>query len=395
MNRLTLIIVLLFALAISAYSQSINKISTHCPSPSTDYSSVLIKNSGNVFVDPCIGGSTFFSQIVDFTNATVILPGGGSAVSGTGTTNFLSRWTNGAAGVLGNTPNSWDGTTYTWNRDALNCQFCMTFAPSLTSNGAFFVGRSSTGRYISLDGTTNTAAIGALTVSLGDIGGLANSTTIQLNDAANSITLNGNPIFASTNANSAVYLNSAKALGSVALTNGQLLIGSTGAIPSAAAITAGTGIAVTNGAGTITIASNGALANSAFLASNYTNATAGFTNTTLSMTLTAAKTYAFACQVFASNSTAADGFQIDFAGGSATATTFVAGSNTTLVTGTTSTLAGTFSNATLTGTNLVSINGTIVVNAGGTFILRGAEVAHTVGTLSFLTGSRCSASLLN
>lgn len=40
-----------------------------------------------------------------------------------------------------------------------------------------------------------------------------------------------------------------------ALTNGQLPIGSTGNAPSAATITAGTGISVTNGAGSITIAS--------------------------------------------------------------------------------------------------------------------------------------------
>lgn len=39
-----------------------------------------------------------------------------------------------------------------------------------------------------------------------------------------------------------------------ALTNGQLLIGSTGAVPVAASLTAGTGITVTPGAGTITIA---------------------------------------------------------------------------------------------------------------------------------------------
>lgn len=41
------------------------------------------------------------------------------------------------------------------------------------------------------------------------------------------------------------------------LTNGQLLIGSTGADPVAASITQGSGITVTNGAGTITIAATG------------------------------------------------------------------------------------------------------------------------------------------
>jgi hypothetical protein len=45
---------------------------------------------------------------------------------------------------------------------------------------------------------------------------------------------------------------------SLALTNGQLAIGSTGADPSAATLTAGTGVTITNGAGTITIASSGA-----------------------------------------------------------------------------------------------------------------------------------------
>lgn len=40
--------------------------------------------------------------------------------------------------------------------------------------------------------------------------------------------------------------------------NGQLLIGHTGANPNAATLTASTGITITNGTGTITIASNGA-----------------------------------------------------------------------------------------------------------------------------------------
>lgn len=40
---------------------------------------------------------------------------------------------------------------------------------------------------------------------------------------------------------------------SLALTNGQLAIGSTGADPSAATITAGTGISISNGAGSITV----------------------------------------------------------------------------------------------------------------------------------------------
>lgn len=50
------------------------------------------------------------------------------------------------------------------------------------------------------------------------------------------------------------------AITSLALTNGQLAIGSTGADPSAATLTAGTGVTITNGAGSITInAAGGAL----------------------------------------------------------------------------------------------------------------------------------------
>ena len=43
------------------------------------------------------------------------------------------------------------------------------------------------------------------------------------------------------------------AITSIALTNGQLAIGSTGADPSAATLTAGSGVTITNGAGSITV----------------------------------------------------------------------------------------------------------------------------------------------
>lgn len=58
------------------------------------------------------------------------------------------------------------------------------------------------------------------------------------------------------------------------LTNGQLLIGSTGADPSAAAITQGSGITVTNGAGSITIAASGGSGALTFIASVTASASA-------------------------------------------------------------------------------------------------------------------------
>ncbi len=60
-------------------------------------------------------------------------------------------------------------------------------------------------------------------------------------------------------------------LASQALTNGQVLIGSTGAQPVAATLTAGAGISVTNGAGTVTIAASGSpAANLSTKLANYT-----------------------------------------------------------------------------------------------------------------------------
>lgn len=58
--------------------------------------------------------------------------------------------------------------------------------------------------------------------------------------------------------NHAVLIGAASnGITSLALTNGQLAIGSTGADPTAATLSAGTGISITNGAGSITISSSG------------------------------------------------------------------------------------------------------------------------------------------
>lgn len=59
---------------------------------------------------------------------------------------------------------------------------------------------------------------------------------------------------ADTVTNHSVLIGGASnAITSLALTNGQLAIGSTGADPSAATLTAGTGVSITNGAGSITV----------------------------------------------------------------------------------------------------------------------------------------------
>jgi hypothetical protein len=62
-----------------------------------------------------------------------------------------------------------------------------------------------------------------------------------------------------TAVNSATYVTTSAGVTefSGVMTNGQVIVGSTGATPTAATITAGAGISVTNGAASITIASTG------------------------------------------------------------------------------------------------------------------------------------------
>lgn len=352
-----------------SYAQRINKISSNCAKPSLFFSSIIAVNVGDIIYTPCAGRSSIFNGIVDFSGATIV-PGSGM-VTGSGTTNFIPRWTNGTLSMLGDTPFDWNGTTYRFRNTALTSTFA-SFASGLTLINS-----------------------GAGTASIGELDGSGFGTALTVNDPSATVSITSGAALVADIIRPAI-IGSAGAIGSVTLPYKSVFIGNTtnNSAQLTGTFTANRVITFPDATGTVLL-NTSAVSNSAFLTSNYTNATAGFTNTNLSLVLAAGKTYSFGCQVFASNSTAVDGFQIDFAGGTTTITSFIAGSSTTLVTGVTTTLAGTFSNATLTGSNLVSINGTITVNAGGTFVLRGAEVAHTTGTLSFLAGSRCQANLLN
>lgn len=71
---------------------------------------------------------------------------------------------------------------------------------------------------------------------------------------------NGGTASTTFSINGAVFSNTTTtgALQSATLTNGQILIGSTGAAPAAASLTAGSGIAITPGAHSIEIATTGA-----------------------------------------------------------------------------------------------------------------------------------------
>jgi hypothetical protein len=131
------------------------------------------------------------------------------------------------------------------------------------------------------------------------------------------------------------------------------------------------------------------------LAADYTSATASFTATALSVTVTSGRKYTFRVVLQLNDSTAADGAKIDFNGGTATATDFWAhcvlyDTTTTIQDSSVVTaLATAFSKTTLSGTGAQVWNceGSFEPSGNGTFIVRGSQVAHSTGTLTIKRGS--------
>lgn len=438
MKKILFAILFTLLIAASGYAQQVGQITQRCPAPNGNfYAFNRIETIGDITYTPCPSRSSIFTGIVDFSGATIVLPG---FVTGSGTTNFIPRWTNGAGSVIGNTPFSWNGTLYSFQNTALNATFTQTFTPSNSTTGVFRVGDANTFTLITQsDGSNisscvtcslgdtrtigngtemlltdnnkafvfNTTGSGMLAtfdvnsddVQMGNVSGPGNGTFVHIDDLGQRIILNSSPggdiVFPGQNANGFLYLDGSSILQSALGTNGQLLIGQTGAFPNLTTLTAGTGISVTNGAGSITIASTGASSLNSYLAADFTNATTTLNNTLLSVPLAASTKYGCTAQLFVSDSLAADGVKVDFGGGSATFTNFIAGSNTALITSVTNSSTSTFSNATVTGANLITITTSIEANGAGTFIIRAAQVAHTIGTLTVSRGSRLACTQLS
>lgn len=139
-------------------------------------------------------------------------------------------------------------------------------ATTLTSNGVVY-GQGTSAIAATAAGTDNTVLLGhtGLAPTFGSVPNAAlSNSSITLNNGAN-ITVTGSPVSlggaatvaVSGTTNHAIQLgNASGSLTSASLlTNGQILIGSTGSDPVAANITAGTGISINNTAGGITISS--------------------------------------------------------------------------------------------------------------------------------------------
>jgi len=192
MKKILLITFLFLSFAIACHSQQINQIGTRCPIPNrTTYSFIIAQVSGDIVYTPCPTKSSIFTGIVDFTNATVIGGGGGGVISGSGTANFIPRWT--GASSLGNTPFSWNGTSYAFNKTVgVTNNFNMTLTPDQTGGaGAFYVGGIVSRPHILLDDSQNAligggAAFGAFNPNngvsfIGDFSGASSNTGITVN----------------------------------------------------------------------------------------------------------------------------------------------------------------------------------------------------------------------
>lgn len=123
----------------------------------------------------------------------------------------------------------------------------------------------------------------------------------------------------------------------------------------------------------------------------FTRADATLTATNLSYTVIAGRSYRIYGVLQVSNSTTTEGVQIDFNGGSATATTFfmaatMVGTNVA-VSQVSVSLAGVINYSTVTGTDYIILHGYLKVANAGTLILRAAENTTAAGTMTMGAGS--------
>jgi len=167
-------------------------------------------------------------------------------------------------------------------------------------------------------------------------------------------------------ANSFLYAGAAGALTTTAApTDGQLLIGRTGLAPVAATLTAGTGITITNGAGTITIGTSGVISSiNGLTASSQTFAT-GTTGTDFNIA-SASSTHTFNIPDAgaAARGVISTGTQT-IAGAKTLTGAFVASSTTSASFGAVPTFTAGTGAGTAKASGVINVNTTAVGNVGG------------------------------
>lgn len=237
-NKIAFLSLFVLLLSVNVFAQSGTFLRQKCTAPyNSIYSTVQITSVGNINYIPCPTRSSIFTGNVNFSGATVIgisplttkgdiwgysttnarIPVGANGevltadstqplgvkwaavsagITGSGTSTFIPRFI--GASVLGNTPFSWDGTTYTFNNTGLTSNFPLTFTPT-TGSGLFSVGQSSSA-FFSLTQSTGVSLLkgsaqillnsGAGFSSIGDTDLANNSTRVLVFDPTSTIELN-------------------------------------------------------------------------------------------------------------------------------------------------------------------------------------------------------------
>lgn len=243
---------------------------------------ILIGTSGSVYTPATLTAGTAISinsvsGAVTINNTGVTSNVAGTGISVSGATGAVTISNTGvltfSGGTTGLTPSSATAgaITLAGTLAVANGGTGLTTAPT---NGQIDIGSTGVGfvRTTITAGTGVSVTNGAGSITIANtattqaVVGTANQINVSTTTGTSTLTLSntivapGSVAVPSLTANSFLYSGTAGLLTTTAApTNGQLLIGSTGAAPVAATLTQGTGITITNAAGSITVANAGVL----------------------------------------------------------------------------------------------------------------------------------------
>lgn len=213
-------------------------------------------------------GTVEFSSITVTTETPMLYDSYGNVLlaaksAGPGAVNFLSIINNGPGNPVGISALGSDadiGLSFgPKGAGAIGLNTAAPTVPLIIYNGTggqhqtnFIFANTANARNVTFQDASGTVAF------LSDISGSVNAGTA--NQIAYYATT-GSAISGLTGANSSLLVTNSSGVPAMtsSLTNGQIVIGSTGATPTPATLTAGNGVNITNGAGSITIAAPGAL----------------------------------------------------------------------------------------------------------------------------------------
>jgi hypothetical protein len=237
--------------------------------------------SGSITVVGNPGTSTLTAQLTGLTNHNVLVGAGTATITNVppSTAGFVLT-SNGAAADPSFQSVSASGAIITVSGNSGGPQVPDGSGNfNIVGTGSLTVAGTANTETVTLTGLTNHAVlIGAGTATITKVGPSASTGQILQNNAAADPSYSTATYPSTTTTNQILYSSAANvvsglatanqavlttgATGTPVLTalavNGQLIIGSTAGVPAAATLTAGTGIAITNGSNSITIATTGA-----------------------------------------------------------------------------------------------------------------------------------------